>query len=75
MKNLIKTDKYYLYSRLIEILVMNGENFDEYLFMPLSKIDFKKVIAVIDFYEDKYEVEKEDKLLNIHPKFKEYFYS
>ena len=66
MKNLIKTDKYYLYSRLIEILVMNGENFDEYLFMPLSKIDF---------YEDKYEVEKEDKLLNIHPKFKEYFYS
>jgi len=74
MKKLNKSDKYFLYSRLIEILVLNQVNFDEYLFTPISKIDFKKVITAIDFYEDKFEVEKEDKLLNNHPAFKTYLY-
>jgi hypothetical protein len=68
---LTKRQKEYIYSRLIELLVMNGENIEGLLFTPLSKIDFVKVILTIDYFEDKYEVEKELKFLNNFPQYQQ----
>lgn len=66
---LTKRQKEFIYSRLIELLVMNGENLQGYLFVPMSKIDWTRVILAMDYYEDKNEVEKEQKFLNVFPEY------
>lgn len=68
--NMIKLalgQKKHIMSKLFDLLLENGYSLQEYIFIPASKINFKKVLMLIDELENEADYETDRKFLFDNP--------
>lgn len=67
MIKLALSQKKHIMSKLFELLIENGYSLEEYIFVPASKINFKRALHLIDALEEEADYETDRKFLFDNP--------